>query len=446
MDPDLLAEVANLVEQPTPLRGSFDARFLELPREVLITVMQKKQRYFAVQDASGALAPYFIAVRNGDERFIDEVVAGNEHVLGARFADADFFFREDRKRRLEDRVDRLKTMTFQEKLGSLYDKTRRLVAYVQPMGELLELDSGTRHVAELAAPLAKADQGTSMVVEMTSLEGLMGRQYALLEGQRPEVAEAIYEHYLPRAAGGRLPETPAGTLLALADRLDSLVGLFALGLGPTASADPFALRRAALGVVQILLHHKIDLDLRKALAVIEAKQPVPVSQNALNEVVTFIAGRLEALLREEYGLPYDVVQAVLAEQAHNPYRALVGARELVTWIARPDWSSILDSFARCVRITRGQSAYALSASALTPAESVQLNEALVEARRALGASGNVDAFLSAFAPMVPAVTEFFDKVLVMDNDPAVRENRLALLQDVAALSAGYADLSKLTGF
>ncbi|MCC7208718.1 MAG: glycine--tRNA ligase subunit beta [Anaerolineae bacterium] len=446
MDADLLAEVANLVEQPTPLRGSFDPRFLELPREVLITVMQKKQRYFAVQDASGALLPYFIAVRNGDDRFLDEVIAGNEHVLTARFSDAEFFYREDRKRPLADRVDRLKTMTFQEKLGSLYDKTQRLIAYVQPLGALLGLDSGNLHVAELAAPLAKADQGTSMVVEMTSLEGLMGRQYALLEGQRPDVAEAIYEHYLPRSAGGKLPQTPAGALLALADRLDSLVGLFALGLGPTASADPFALRRAALGVVQMLLHHKIDLDLRKALTVIEAKQPVPVSQSALNDVIAFVAGRLEALLREEHTLPYDVVQAVLAEQAHNPYRALVGAQELAAWTARPDWSTVLDSFARCVRITRGQPPYTLSASALTPAESVQLYEALVEARQRLGASGNVDAFLSAFAPMVPAVTAFFDKVLVMDTDPAVRENRLALLQNIAALASGYADLSKLTGF
>ena len=446
MDEALLAEVANLVEQPTVLRGTFDARFLALPRDVLITVMQKKQRYFAVQNAAGELLPYFIAVRNGDERYLDEVIAGNEHVLTARFADADFFYREDRKHTLADRLPRLRTMTFQEKLGSLHDKLTRLAAYVAPFGALLGMDSASLHVAELAAPIAKADQGTAMVVEMTSLEGIMGRQYALLEGQRPAVADAIYEHYLPRSAGDRLPQSPAGVLLALADRLDSLVGLFAVGLAPTASADPFALRRAALGVVQILLHHRIDLDLRVALPIIAAQQPVPVSDEAVAGVLAFIAGRLEALLREEYGLAHDVVQAVLAEQAHNPYRALVGAQELAAWVARPDWTTILDSYARCVRITRGQTPYTLHADTLTPAESQALHAAWQEARRALADGGNVGSFLSAFEPMVPVVTRFFDAVLVMDADASIRENRLALLQRIADLARGFADLSHLSGF
>jgi glycyl-tRNA synthetase len=446
MDEALLAEVANLVEQPTALRGTFDARFLALPRDVLITVMQKKQRYFAVQNAAGELLPYFIAIRNGDERHLDEVIAGNEHVLAARFADADFFYREDRKHSLADRLPRLRTMTFQEKLGSLHDKLARLAAYVEPFGALLGIDSASLHVAELAAPIAKADQGTAMVVEMTSLEGIMGRQYALLEGQRPAVADAIYEHYLPRSAGDRLPQAPAGVLLALADRLDSLVGLFAVGLAPTASADPFALRRAALGVVQILLHHRIDLDLRAALPIIAAQQSVPVSDEASAGVLSFVAGRLEALLREEYNLAYDVVQAVLAEQAHNPYRALVGAQELEAWIARPDWNTILDSYARCVRITRDHPPYPLDAEALTPAESQALHAAWLAARRALAGGGNVGSFLSAFEPMVPVVTRFFDAVLVMDADASIRENRLALLQRVADLARGYADLSHLSGF
>lgn len=445
-DPELLDEVANLVEQPTVLRGAYDAKYLQLPRDVLVTTMRKKQRYFAVQDNAGNLMPYFIAVRNGDAMHLDEVINGNEHVLTARFSDADFFFKEDRKHRLADRLPRLKTMTFQEKLGSLYDKNERLKSYVEPLGKLLGLNGDAIHVALLAAEVAKADQATSMVVEMTSLEGIMGREYARLEGQREDVATAILEHYLPRSAGDKLPQSAAGILLALADRMDSLVGLFAVGLAPTASADPFALRRAAVGILQIVLNHEIDLNLRDALRIVGEKQPVPVTDETLAKVLAFITDRLEIVLRDEYGLPYDAVKAVLGQQSHNPNQALIGVRELMQWVSRSDWSTILDSFARCVRITRGLPAHTLKAEALTPAESVALYDAAKAAHAKLSAGGNVDDFLKAFEPIIPTVTVFFDKVLVMDKDKAVQENRLALLQYVAALSAGRADLSQLSGF
>ncbi|MEP7284554.1 MAG: glycine--tRNA ligase subunit beta [Chloroflexota bacterium] len=441
-DPELLYEVANLVEQPTPLRGTFDPRFLGLPRDVLITVMRKKQRYFPVEGPDGKLLPYFIAVRNGDEEHLDEVIRGNEHVITARFSDADFFFRDDRQHRLADRTDRLKTMTFQEKLGSLYDKNQRLVSYVEPLGKLLGLSADDHHTASQAAAIAKADQATRMVVEMTSLEGIMGREYALLEGQPDPIANAILEHYRPH---DKL--SPAGLLLALADRLDSLVGLFAVGLAPTASADPFALRRAALGVVQILLDNEIDLDLRQAIKIIAAGQPIAVSEQVQTDVLTFIAGRLRVLLLEDSKVAaFDVVDAVLAEQAHNPCRALVGVRELATWVRRPDWSTILDSFARCVRITRDKPAYNLKPDTLTPAEAMTLYHATKQAHDQLSAQANVDAFLTAFVPLVPTITTFFDKVMVMDEDTAVRENRLALLQYIAGLAKGRADLSRLSGF
>jgi glycyl-tRNA synthetase len=235
-DPALLEEVANLVEEPTALRGTFERRFLELPRDVLITVMRSKQRYFAVEDGKGGLLPNFITVRNGGTEHLDEVIHGNEHVLTARFSDALFFFNDDRKHTLVDRVPRLKTMTFQEKLGSLYDKNERLRQYVEPLGALLGVAASSSasdsalHTASIAAGIAKADQGTRMVVEMTSLEGVMGREYAKLEGQSAAVAQAIFESYLPRYAGDTLPTSPAGQLLAVADRLDSLVGLFAVDL------------------------------------------------------------------------------------------------------------------------------------------------------------------------------------------------------------------------
>ncbi|PJF31405.1 MAG: glycine--tRNA ligase subunit alpha/beta [Candidatus Thermofonsia Clade 1 bacterium] len=445
-DEGLLDEVVNLVEQPTALRGTFPARFLALPREVLITVMRNKQRYFAIEDSNGNLMPYFIAVRNGDDQFLEEVIQGNEHVLNARFADADFFFKEDLKRPLAERADRLKTMTFQERLGSLYDKNMRLTRYVAPLGQLLGLGAAELEVAAQAAALARADQGTQMVIEMTALEGVMGREYALREGKPPAVAQAIFESYLPRSAGDQLPESKAGALLALADRLDSLVGLFAVGLAPTANADPFALRRAALGAVQIMIKHELSISLSDLLPIFAAEQPVPVSPEALEQVQQFIIGRLENLMRDEYGLPYDVVAAVLREQGDRPYRALQGGRELAAWVAKPEWSAILDSFARCARITRDKPRYTLHAESLTPAEAQALYTAAQKAHAALDSTLNVDAFLSAFTELVPHITTFFDKVLVMDEDTAVRENRLALLQYITDLGRGRADLSQLSGF
>ncbi len=445
-DESLLDEVVNLVEQPTALRGTFARRYLALPREVLITVMRHKQRYFAVEDLNGELLPYFIAVRNGDDQFLEEVIQGNEHVLNARFADADFFFKEDLKRPLAERAERLKTMTFQEKLGSLYDKTVRLTRYVQPLAERLALSEDEVRVAAEAAALARADQGTQMVIEMTALEGVMGREYALREGKPPAVAQAIFESYLPRAAADQLPESKAGALLALADRLDSLVGLFAVGLAPTASADPFALRRAALGAVQIIIKHAFNVSLSDLLPIFAAEQPVPVPSETLEQVQHFIVGRLENLLRDEHGLPHDVVAAILREQGDKPYRALQGGRELAAWVAKSEWSAILDSFARCARITRDKPRYALRAESLAPAEAQALYAAAQRAHAALDADSNVGAFLSAFAELVPPITTFFDKVLVMDEDAAVRENRLALLQYITDLARGRADLSQLSGF
>jgi len=441
-DPELLEEVGNLVEQPTVLRGKFDSRFLELPRDVLITVMRKKQRYFPIEDATGKLMPYFLAVRNGDDKHLKEVIKGNEHVLTARFSDAEFFFRDDRQHALADRVDRLKTMTFQEKLGSIYDKNQRLISYVEPLGRLLGVARGDLQTARDAAAIAKADQATRMVVEMTSLEGIMGREYALREGHPMPVADAILEHYRPREN-----VSPSGMLLALADRLDSLVGLFAVGLAPTASADPFALRRAALRVVQLLLEREIDVDLREAIKLIAGGQPVPVSEQVQADVLAFIAGRLRVYFLEEAKLaPVDVVDAVLAEQAFNPYRAQVGVTELARWVQRPDWSPILDSYARCVRITRDKPPYKLDSIMLTPGESHVLYTAARRIYDQLEPEDNVGMLLTLFEPIVPIITTFFDHVLVMDDNQAVRENRLALLQYVAALARGRADLSRLSGF
>jgi len=447
-DPALLSEVANLVEAPTALRGTFSEEYLKLPREVLVSVMKKHQRYFPVADAANPhnLLPYFIAVRNGDEEWLDVVVDGNEHVIRARFADAAFFVRDDLKKPLADYVPQLSSLTFQFKLGSMLDKTKRIAALVRDLAPQLGLSGAELDSALRAAQLCKADLATKMVVEMTSLQGQMGRYYALASGEAPAVAQAIAEHYLPRAAGDESPASRAGLVVGLADRLDSLAGLFAANLAPSGNKDPFAQRRAALGLVQNLVSWGLDFDLRQALQLAAAHLPIPLAEGKQGAVLEFIIDRMRSSLIES-GARYDVVDAVLAAQGHNPALATRAVRELEAWVAREDWSSILPAFARCVRITRDlKETFAVDAGALVEPAEIALYAALQQAQSSPRAAGSVEDFLQAFLPMIPAVNRFFDEVLVMVEDAQVRQNRLALLQAIAALAGKVADMSRLEGF
>jgi glycyl-tRNA synthetase len=364
----------------------------------------------------------------------------------ARFTDAAYFFNADRQQPLEDYLPRLDTLTFQEKLGSMLDKTNRVRDMVAPFAELLGAAEDVVPVAQRAAALAKADLATQMVVEMTSLQGMMGRIYAELAGESPEVANAIFQHWLPRSADDELPTGAPGVMLALLDRLDSLVGLFAIDLAPTASADPFALRRAALGIIQILQDQQLELDLRGAIKLVAGYQPVPVRAEDQAAVLDYIVGRLRVWLVEA-GQPREVIEAVLAEQGHNPVRAITGVEELRRWTEQPEWPPILDSYARCARIVRSYSDFTLHPDRFSEKAEKALFEAYFTASHRLHPiAHNVDRFLASFVTMVPAITRFFDDVLVMDEDRAVRENRLALLQHIVALAKGRADLSKLQGF
>ncbi|MDL1901835.1 glycine--tRNA ligase subunit beta [Anaerolineae bacterium CFX9] len=445
-DQTLLDEVTNLVETPTALLGRFEERYLSLPREVLVTVMRKKQRYFAVEDASGKLMPYFIAVRNGDDQHLNLVAHGNEQVLRARFSDAEYFYAQDTQKSLEDFKARLGTLTFHEKLGSMLDKNDRVASLVPSVGALLGVDADTIAVAQRAASFAKADLAAQMVVEMTSLQGTMGREYALLRGESPAVADAIFEHWLPRGADDILPASMAGALVGLVDRLDSLAGLFAAGLAPQSTADPYGLRRAALGIIQIVIDRRLSIDLGQALDQVADAQPIEVSAEIRAQVLDFIAGRLRAWA-DEQGWRHDVSAAVLAAQGRSPYRAVEGIRQLSAWVEKPNWSQLLDGFARCVRITRNETTrFSVDEAKLMEAPEKALYEAWKVAQSELSEDGNVDAFLSAFEPMLPAITTFFDEVLVNAEDPVVRQNRLGLLQAISAMSDGRADLSHLSGF
>lgn len=437
-DPVLLDEVANLVEQPTPLCGRFEERFLALPAEVLVAVMKKHQRYFPVYAQDGGLLPSFIAVRNGDNAYLDIVTAGNEQVLRARFADAEFFYNKDVQQPLAAFLPRLATLTFQADLGSMLDKVHRLEQLTPQVARLLHLNEADTAIAQRAAALAKADLATSMVVEMTALQGIMGGHYARLSGETEAVATALAEQYQ------QVSTTRPGLALALADRFDSLVGLFAVGLAPQGSNDPFALRRAALGIIESLIAHAIDGDLRLALEAAAALLPVNCEAATREAVWQFIQGRLEGVLRER-GYHASVIRAVLAEQGHNPYAASQATAALEAARHAADWSTLLDAYARCVRITRPVSeALPLRSEALTlPAE-----KALWQAYTTAAAvqDGSVGSFVYALRILEPAITTFFIDVLVMDADTARRENRLALLQHIAKLPAGIADLSHLEGF
>jgi glycyl-tRNA synthetase len=439
IDPALLAEVTNLVEKPTAVLGGFEKDFLWLPREVLISVMKKHQRYFPVEK-NGELLPHFVAIRNGDEEHLDLVRQGNEHVLGARFADADFFVREDLKHPLEYYRPQLAALIFQTKLGSMFDKSGRIEKLAGELASTIGLNDVERQTALRAAHLAKADLATQMVVEMTSLQGIMGREYAMRAGEKEAVAIAIGEQYQP------VPQTGPGIVVALADRLDSLVGLFAAGLAPTGAKDPFGLRRAAIGVVQPLIEHDKDFDLRASVVKAAEVQPVPIPDEIQAQVLGFIAGRLSVLLKDA-GFRYDVVDAVLAAQADNPASAARAVKQLQKWVEREDWKTILPGFARCVRITRDRHEhYDVKPKAFVETEEKKLFAALQAAEKKPRAAGSVDDFLNAFLPMLPAVNIFFDKVLVMAEDRKLRENRLGLLQRIVGLADGAADMSKLEGF
>ncbi|MEO1286806.1 MAG: glycine--tRNA ligase subunit beta [Chloroflexota bacterium] len=446
-DDALLDEVTNLVEAPMALVGTFEEKYLALPRDVLITVMRKHQRYFALEDENGNLTNHFIAVRNGDQEHLDKVAKGNEHVIRARFSDADYFFNNDLKKPLESYLPRLDTLVYHEKLGSMLEKNNRVAELVAELAPLLNIDDANLAIAQEAGKIAKADLATQMVVEMTSLQGRMGREYALREGRSEAVADAILEHWMPTSAGSPLPASDAGTLLAVTDKLDSLVGLFSAGLAPRSTSDPFGLRRAALGIVEILVGKKISVDLTQLIKLVSQAEPIDLDIQTRKQLLEFITGRLDVWLDEELDVTRDVIRAVLAEQSNNPYASYIGVQELDKWVKSDNWEETLDNFARCVRISRNEAIkHDINPERFTTDEEKALYDAYQQATSQLNDDSNVDDFLTAFTPMVAVIKTFFDAVMVNADDADVRSNRLGLMQAISNLQNGRADLSELIGF
>lgn len=441
---ELLDEVVHLTEAPVPILGRFAEDYLELPRAVLVTVMRKHQRYLPVEDHSGHLLPYFVAVANGNVD-VDAVRAGNESVLRARYADARFYWDRDRQHRLEDYRPQLALMTFQEALGSMLDKSARIERLAACVASSIALPQDSREVLSRAAALAKADLGTQMVTEFSNLAGIMGEQYALLGGESPEVARAILEHTLPRSGADRVPQSVPGVILALADRIDSLVGLFAVGLGPKSSADPFALRRAALGAVRILMDGKLDLSLRDIVGfATRGFSAVTIDDGVQRQVLDFIRRRFEQWLKEQ-GFRADLIQAVLAARGDRPALALTTLKELSLHSGSEAFQRFLTAYSRPARLVRDHEIQARVDPQLfgTPEEH-QLWNTLQEAAPKFSPQVSIAEVVDLFEPLVEPIQKFFASVFVMVDDTKVRDNRLALLAQVAGLVEGVAEFSVIS--
>ncbi|MEO7206086.1 MAG: glycine--tRNA ligase subunit beta [Steroidobacteraceae bacterium] len=446
IDDALLDEVTALVEWPVPLTGQFEPRFLSLPREVVIATVQDHQRYFAVQGPDGKLSGWFVTVSNIESRDPSKVREGNERVVRPRLSDAAFFWEQDSRISLQAHAARLSGVIFQAKLGSYAQKTARVTQLAQLIGKRIGAGDDIRQAAELA----KADLMTAMVGEFPELQGTMGRYYAEAQGLPHDVSVAIEEHYRPRYAGDALPSTKIGQALGLADKLDTLVGIFAIEQRPTGTKDPFGLRRAALGVLRILLESRLDLDLLEVLIAAAAAQPLQRAGVA-DEVYDFIAERLRGVLLEEPGTTPEMLDAVLANRPRSPLDVVTRLAALKEFLLLPDavvLAGINKRIANILKKTQVSHDWVVDPQALSEEAERGLHHALTNLRdpvlHATRQRRYADS-LQALVGLRTPVNEFFDRVMVMDENAAKRNNRLALLRDVQVLLGDVADLSRLPG-
>lgn len=438
----LLEEVAALVEWPVPVVGDYDPKFLALPEEVIGVVLQGQQRYFPLRDAAGKLLPHFITLSNIQSKDPGQVKRGNERVIVPRLTDAMFFWDLDKGTRLDARVDDLKTMVFQKELGSYANKQKRVGALA---GDVARRIGGAPELARRAAALAKCDLLSNLVGEFPELQGSIGVHVARANGEEAEVARAIEEHYLPRFAGDRLPESKTGQALAVADKLDTLCGIFAIGQKPTGDKDPFALKRAGLGLMRILLEQQLDLDLMDLIHAALAAQPVQgKAQDA--EIYEFLLERLKAYYLDS-GIRPDVFEAVKAKQPRRPVDFQRRVQAVNEFLKLPEASALAAANKRIANILRqagGAPKADVDMALLKLPEETALQGRIGELKReveALAQAGDYTAALKLLAALRAPVDAFFDKVMVMDLDAAVKDNRLALLASLSALFLQSADLS-----
>lgn len=449
-DGGLLDEVTSIVEYPTPIIGRIKEEYLRLPKDVIITPMKEQLRFFPVVSDKGRLLPYFITVRNGNEDHIDIVRKGNEKVLGARLEDAKFFYYDDIERPLEDYIEPLKTIVFQEELGTLYDKTIRVQKLAKKAGDYLEVGEETQKNINRAAYLAKADLATKMVNEFTELQGRMGMEYAKQSGENEIVSTAIYEQYLPRYSGDELPTTTAGALLSIADKLDTISGIFAIGIQPTGSQDPYGLRRQALGIINIILDKRWTLNLGE---LVDFALYIYVDENNLvfdyksvkEEIMKFIQGRVKNMFMD-MGIRYDIVDGVISTGIDDVYDLKIRADKLNDYLNREGLADVLFAFNRVVTLAKQAATDEVKRDLLIEEEEIELYDAFNSVEEKILNSlddKEYDRALEQFIVLKDPIDNFFDNVMVMVEDEDIKENRLNLLGKISKTMLMICDLSKL---
>ena len=446
---DLLEEVNNLVEWPTAFSGKFDPKYLAIPEEVLITSMRDHQRFFFVRNQDGKLLPNFISVRNGNKEHLENVIRGNEKVLTARLEDAAFFYDEDQKNSIDYYVDRLKKVSFHDKIGTMAEKMTRVGSIAQVIAKMLGLDAEAAEDLQRAAAIYKFDLVTGMVGEFPELQGVMGEKYALLKGEKPAVAQAIREHYMPNSAEGELPESTVGAVLALADKFDNIFSFFSAGMIPSGSNDPYALRRHAYGIVRILAQRDWSLDLNKfeeavkqALTDDQTSFGVDVDKN-FAEVVEFFNDRIKQYL-DHHSVSYDIEDAVLAGSQHNVTTIIAAAEVLTNAKAADSFKDEIEALTRVQRIaTKNTTAGDLAVdSQLFNNETEGKLFDLITKIEAMN-DADMAAFFKELTSLTPAITEYFDATMVMDKDAKIKANRLNMMSRLANLVLRVGDLTKV---
>lgn len=445
---DLLEEVNYLVEWPTALCGKFEEKFLSLPKECIITPMREHQRYFPVLDEDGNLLNKFITVRNGGSEHLDIVTHGNERVLRARLSDAEFFFNEDRAVKLEDRLEKLKTVSFQEGLGNMYDKSERLVKIAEMLRFAINTPVDEENLRRCAL-LCKTDLVTGMVIEFTELQGVMGREYALLDGEKPEVAKGIYEHYLPRFAGDELPQSTIGRIVGIGDKLDNICATFSRGLAPTGSQDPYALRRQALGVINILLDANYHISLAKVIAGTLYLLDIKPEETGklVPQIMDFFKQRLRNLLMDQ-GIRYDVIDAVFADKRNDDVVDLAArCKALAAYVEAGNAEPLVQVSVRVSNLCKKiEKEVAISGALFKDDSEKALHETVGAVSKEIIPEivlYDYAAVLKAAEKVIAPVNNFFDNVMVMDKDENVKNNRLALLEEVRGIVNAVGDLSLL---
>lgn len=448
-DEELLDEITNIVEYPTPIIGRIKEEYLSLPQDVIVTPMKEHLRFFPVLDDRERLLPYFITVRNGNEEHIETVIKGNEKVLGARLEDARFFYMEDMSVSLESYVEDLKYITFQDKLGTLYDKTKRIQSLGEKIAEHLEVGEETERNVDRAAYLSKADLVTKMVSEFAELQGKMGKEYAKNSGENEIVSLAILEQYLPRFSGDEIPSTTAGFILSIADKLDTIAGLFAIDIHPTGSQDPFGLRRYALGIINILLDKKINFKLSE---MVETSLYIYVEQNGLafdynkvkDEIIGFFNGRIRNMFIDN-GFRHDIVDAVVGEEIDNIYDMKIKANKLNQWLENDGVEEVLSAFNRVANLAEKIDSDEVQRSLLTE-HGINLYDSfnkLEEKVKPQIDKKEYDKALEQLVVLKEPIDNFFDNVMIMVDDEEIKENRLGLLRKIYNFMMEICDLSKI---